>query len=313
MHHPGSRIAVVALAAMTVASAACGGGERRAATGDTTRGQRAANTAHPTARDDFGDTLVLATSPRRIISLNPATTELFFVLGAGERLVGRTHFDLYPAAAQAVPDLGNGMQPNVEAVLGARPDLVVLYASNDNRDAAARLRAAGVQTLTLRVDRIADFRRTVMTLGAVLGDTSSARVVVDSVTATLERVRTATQGARRPTTFWKAWDSPVIAIGGGSFLTELVTIAGGTNIYGADPRPSLDVTIEDVVRRDPDVVLAGPESAARMRAAPAWRALRAVREGRVRIVDTLLVGRPGVRLGEAAVSLARLLHPGAVE
>jgi len=104
----------------------------------------------------------------------------------------------------------------------------------------------------------------------------------------------------------------VIAIGGGSFLTELVEIAGGRNIYGDDPRPSLDVTIEDVVRRDPDVVLAGPESAKRMRAAPAWRALRAVRDGRVLIVDTMLVGRPGVRLGEAAVSLARLLHPGAV-
>ena len=308
MHQPGSRITVVAIATMLATSLACGAGS-----GDTARDSATqapvAGPAQPPIRDDFGDTLRLASPPRRIISLNPATTELFFTLGAGDRLVGRTHFDLYPDAAKAVPDLGNGMQPNVEAVLGARPDLVVLYASNDNRDAAARLRSAGVQTLTLRVDRIADFRRTVMTLGVVLGDTLAARAVVDSVSATLERVRLATQGARRPTAFWKAWDSPVIAIGGGSFLTELVDIAGGTNIYGDDARPSLDVTIEDVVRRDPDVVLAGPESAARMRTAPAWRALRAVREGRVLIVDTMLVGRPGVRLGEAAVSLARLLHP----
>jgi iron complex transport system substrate-binding protein len=181
-----------------------------------------------------------------------------------------------------------------------------------NRDAATRLHSAGVPTLTLRVDRIADFRRAVMTLGRLVGDTTSARVVVDSVDRTLARVRAATQAAVRPTAFWKAWDSPVIAIGGGSFLTELVDIAGGRNVYGDDPRPSLDVTIEDVVRRDPDVVLAGPESASRMRAAPAWRALRAVRDGRVLIVDTVLVGRPGVRLGEAAVSLARLLHPGSI-
>ncbi len=263
-------------------------------------------------RDDFGDTLVFARAPQRIVSLNPATTELFFALGAGGRLVGRTRYDLYPAAALAVPDLGNGMRPNLEVVLGARPDLVVLYASNENRDAASRLRAAGVPTLTLRIDSIAQFRRAVVTLGRVLGDTMAARTLVDSVDRTLARVRTATQGAVRPATFWKAWDSPVIAIGGGSFLTELVDIAGGRNIYGDDPRPSLDVTIEDVVRRDPDIVLAGPESAARMRAAPAWRALRAVREGRVLIVDTTLVGRPGVRLGEAAVSLARLLHPGSL-
>ena len=263
-------------------------------------------------RDDFGDTLTLRAPARRIVSLNPATTELFFALGAGGRLVGRTHFDLYPPAAQAVPDLGSALPPNVESVLGASPDLVLLYASDSNREPAARLHAAGVPTLTLRIDHIADFRRAVEILGRVVGDTARATVVADSVSRTLERVRTAMQGKPRLTAFWKAWDSPVIAIGGGSFLSELVDIAGGKNIYGDDSRPAFDVTIEDVVRRDPDVVFAGPESGERMRAAPAWRALRAVRDGRILIVDTMLVGRPGVRLGEAAVSLARLLHPGSL-
>ena len=304
MHHRiSSFVAIVAALALL----ACGPRDA-----SVVRDSAGGRVAQAVIRDDFGDTIVFARAPQRIVSLNPATTELFFALGAGGRLVGRPRYDLYPAAALAVPDLGNGMRPNLEVVLGARPDLVVLYASNENRDAATRLRAAGVPTLTLRIDSIAQFRRAVVTLGRVLGDTMAARTLVDSVDRTLARVRTATQGAVRPATFWKAWDSPVIAIGGGSFLTELVDIAGGRNIYGDDPRPSLDVTIEDVVRRDPDVVLAGPESATRMRAAPAWRALRAVREGRVLIVDTTLVGRPGVRLGEAAVSLARLLHPGSL-
>jgi iron complex transport system substrate-binding protein len=304
--HHGSSIVVV-LAALALS--ACRGRDARAVSDDSTRAV-APITPVASIRDDFGDSVAIGSAPRRIVSLNPATTELFFALGAADRLIGRTSYDLYPAEALGVPDLGNGMRPNVEIVLGARPDLVVLYASNENRDAARRLRAAGIQTLTLRIDSIAQFRRAVITLGRVIGDTVAARTVVDSVDRTLERVRVATQGLARPATFWKAWDSPVIAIGGGSFLTELVNLAGGRNIYGDDPRPSLDVTIEDVVRRDPDVVLAGPESAARMRAAPAWRALRAVRAGRVLIVDTTLVGRPGVRLGEAAVSLARLLHPG---
>lgn len=327
MHHRASFSTVslatlAALAAMIVAVTACertgaspaADSRAAASTGTGAPEARGPDTAAPAAltRDDFGDTVRFGAAPRRIVSLNPATTELFFALGAGSQLVGRTHYDLYPDAALAVPDLGNGMRPNIEAVLGVRPDLVVLYASADNRDAATRFRAAGVPTLSLRVDRIADFRRTVRLLGAVLGRPEAARAVVDSVDRTLARVRTATAGRPRPATFWKAWDSPVIAIGGGSFLTELVEIAGGRNIYGDDPRPSLDVTIEDVVRRDPDVVLAGPESAARMRAAAAWRALRAVREGRVLIVDTTLVGRPGVRLGEAAVGLAHLLQPGVV-
>ena len=306
MHH---RTSLIAVAVAALASIGCRSRDTSIARDDSTRAEPNAVAA---MRDDFGDSVAIGRAPQRIVSLNPATTELFFALGADSRLVGRTRYDLYPAEALRIPDLGNGMRPNVEVVLGARPDLVVLYASNENRDAAARLRAAGVQTLTLRIDSIAQFRRAVLTLGRVLGDTAAAHAVVDSVSRTLERVRGATRNATRPATFWKAWDSPVIAIGGGSFLTELVDIAGGRNIYGDDPRPSLDVTIEDVVRRDPDVVLAGPESAARMRAAPAWQALRAVREGRVLIVDTTLVGRPGVRLGEAAVALARLLHPGSV-
>jgi len=300
--------ACVALAALVVAC-----GDARSRTTSAATDTAAANvTGAFVLRDDFGDTLTLRAPPRRIVSLNPATTELFFALGAGDRLVGRTHFDLYPPAAQAVQDLGSAIPPNVESVLGVRPDLVMLYASNSNRDAATRLHAAGVPTLTLRIDHIADFRRAVEILGRVLGDTVRATVVADSVRRTLERVQTAMQGKPRLTAFWKAWDSPVIAIGGGSFLSELVEIAGGKNIYGDDPRPAFDVTIEDVVRRDPDVVFAGPESGERMRTAPAWRALRAVREGHILIVDTMLVGRPGVRLGEAAVSLARLLHPGSL-
>lgn len=310
MHRRASLVIVVAAVVSAVALSACGNDRRATSARDTTAAasDKATSTSQ-TIRDDFGDTISLRTSPRRIVSLNPATTELFFALGAGDRLVGRTHFDVHPPAAIAIPDLGNGMQPNVESVLGARPDLVVLYASNVNRDAATRLHSAGVATLTLRSDHIADFRRTVEIFGRILGDTIAARVLIDSVDRTLTRVKTATQGAPKPTVFWKAWDSPVIAIGGGSFLSELVDIAGGRNIYGDDPRPAFDVTIEDVVRRDPDVVLAGPESRQRMTATPAWRALRAAREGHVLVYDTILVGRPGVRLGEAAVSIARLLHP----
>ena len=264
------------------------------------------------AADDFGDTLLLREPPRRIVSLNPPTTEVLFAIGAGERLVGRTTYDRWPEAALALPDLGGGLRPNVEAVLAARPDLVVLYASDDNRDAARRLRAAGVATAAFRVDRIADFRRVTLALGALTGDSAAARVLVDSVGATIARVRAATQARPRPTVFWPLYDQPLLATGGGSFLNELIDVAGGRNIYGFMPEPSPRITMEDLLQRDPDVVLLSPESRARYLADPRWRALRAVREGRVVAVDTTLVLRPGPRLGEAARSLALLLHPGVV-
>ena len=263
--------------------------------------------------DDFGDTLLLPAAPRRIVSLNPSTTELLFAIGAGGRLVGRTTYDRWPEAALALPDLGPGLRPNVEGVLAARPDLVLLYASDDNRDAARRLRAAGVATAAYRVDKIADFRRVTLALGALTGDSAAARVTVDSVGATIARVRTATASLPRPTVFWPLYDQPLLATGGGSFLNELIELGGGSNIYGFLPEPSPRITVEDLLKRDPDVILLSPESRARYVADPRWKALRAVRENRLLAVDTTVVYRPGPRLGEAARSVARLLHPGAVE
>jgi ABC-type Fe3+-hydroxamate transport system substrate-binding protein len=263
--------------------------------------------------DDFGDTLRPRAAPRRIVSLNPSTTELLFAIGAGARVVGRTTDDQWPVAARAVPDLGPGLRPNVEAVLAARPDLVLLYASDDNRDAARRLRVAGVATAAYRVDRIADFRRATIALGALTGDSLAARATVDSVDATIARVRTATAALSRPTVFWPLYDQPLLATGGGSFLNELIDIAGGRNIYGFLPEPSPRITVEDLLTRDPDVILLSPESRARYVADPRWRALRAVRTDRLLAVDTTVVYRPGPRLGEAARSIAVLLHPGAVK
>ncbi len=263
-------------------------------------------------RDDFGDPVRIGVAPTRIVSLNPATTEILFTLGAGSRLIGRTKYDLWPDSARLIPALGDGIRPNVEVVLGTHPDLVLLYASQDNRPAAERFRSAGVNTLSLKIDHIADFRRTVSLLGAILLDSARARTVIDSVQNTLDRVQAATKGSSRPTVFWHIWDAPLITIGAGSFMNELVDIAGATNVYADIKGPSAEISLEDVARRDPDFILAGPVGAKQIRSDPRWRIVRAARDKKIFVVDTLLVARPSVRLGEAAVSLTKLFHPGKV-
>ena len=298
---------------LAIAPLASGCGERRAAPGDARGSDSAAPSDARERSDDFGDPISTpAAAPRRIVSLNPTTTELLFAIGAGSRVVGRTRWDSWPDSARLVPDLGDGLRPNVEAVLATRPDLVVLYASADNRAAADQLRSAGVSTLALKIDRIEGFRRAVALLGAATNERARARTVVDSVDRTLDRVRRATAGLARPTVFWHVWDAPLITIGAGSYMSELVDIAGGRNVYADLPDPSPRIAMEDLLHRDPDVILAGPAGAREIAANPAWRPLRAVREGRVMALDTALVGRPSVRLGEAAVAIAALLHPGAL-
>jgi iron complex transport system substrate-binding protein len=260
-------------------------------------------------RDDYGRDVRLGAAPQRIVSLNPATTELLFALGAGSRVVGRTQYDLWPDSARLVPSVGAGMQPNLEAVFARQPDLVVMYAGGSDRGAAERLTAAGVATAAFRMDKIRDFARVTMLLGQLIGDTVRARIVVDSVTGTLDRVQRATAPLPHPTVFMHVWEKPLMAIGGGSFLSELVAIAGGRNIYDSIPSPSPVITFEDLLQRNPDIVLVGPIERQRMLANAQWHTLPAVQKGRVLAYDTNLVARPSVKLGEAAVFLARLFHP----
>ena len=260
-------------------------------------------------RDDFGAPVDTAARATRIVSLNPATTEILFAIGAGSAVVGRSEWDQWPPAAREVPAVGPGLRPNVEAVLARRPDLVVVYGSEDNRAAAERLGAAGVRVLALKVDRIEHVTRALRLLGALTGRSAQGDSAARALTAQLDSVRLSTAGLERPRVFWHIWSQPVITIGSGSYLHELLTIAGGDNVYGDLAAVSPPVTLEDVVRRDPDVVLAGPENAAILRSDARWQAVRAVREGHIAVVDTNLVARPSVMLAAAAAHMAALLHP----
>jgi len=291
------------IGALSIVLCACGGSKQ------ATR----VSSALP-ERDDFGDSVVVDAShrPARIVSLNPTTTEILFAIGAGSRVVGRSTYDVFPGEAKSVTDVGMPLRPNVEAVLAVHPDLVILYASADNRPATQRFQQAGVRTLALKIDSIAQFERDTRLLGRLTGDSALAYTLVDSVAATLDRVQAATKSLPRPTVFIPTWDRPLIAIGGGSFLSQLLDIAGARNIYEDVAAPSAVVTIEDVAKRAPDYVMTSPSAAPTIGTDPKWRALSAVRQKHVLVYDTLLVGRPSVTLGAAARSLADLLHPGAV-
>lgn len=260
-------------------------------------------------KDDFGDAFEVGVPTPRIVSLNPTTTELLFAIGAGSRLVGRTTYDHYPEAARKIADLGPGLRPNIEAILAVHPSLVLLYASQDNRDAAAKLRAAGVRTAAFRIDKLSDFDRVTRILGRIVGDDYTAAATVDSVRKTLQHVQSISALLKHPRVFWPLWDSPLLSVGRGSYLNELIAIAGAENVFDDLLPPSPSVTFEELVKRDPDYVLTGPASRAKIMADPKWQALRAVREGHVLVVDTTIMIGPSVRVGSSAVSLARLLHP----
>jgi ABC-type Fe3+-hydroxamate transport system substrate-binding protein len=285
--------------------------QSRTGRADSTRlAARGERPATPADTDDFGTPLPTdASFAERVVSLNPTATEVIFAIGAETRLVGRSRWDEHPEGAQRIEAVGDGIRPNIETVLQKRPTLVILYATAENRAAADAFAQAGIRTLALRVDHIAQFVSLTRRLGVALGASSRAEDVVDSVQRTLDAVRTITQRATVRTVAWPLWQQPVMVVGRGSYLDELLEIAGGRNVFHDFETPSPVVSVEEIARRNPEALVATAKTRAELEAKPSWRAIRAVREAHWIVDDPAVTGRPSVVLGMAAVALARALHP----
>lgn len=257
--------------------------------------------------DDAGRTVALAAPARRIVSLAPSSTELLFAIGAGAQVVGRTTWCRYPAAALAVPVVGDGLDPNIEAVAARHPDLVVLYRSPSNESAVAQLTRLDIPAVILRQDRIADVAGDARALGRLTGHVSSA----DSLAAALVAVATAPAPPARTSIAFVVWDNPPMVIGAGSFLDELATLAGARNVFHDLPGASATVSLETLASRNPAWIAVIEDSAGGAPPAfagrPEWRVIPAVRARRFIHLRGDLFGRPSPRAAEAVATLRALL------
>jgi iron complex transport system substrate-binding protein len=259
--------------------------------------------------DDAGDTVSVAAPARRIVSLIPATTELLFAIDAGPAVVGRTAWCDYPPAASEVPNLGDGINPNVEAILATQPDLVLLYNSAQHAGPARRLRDLGIPALRLNTDALSDVGRVARLLGGITGHGRAA----DSMTAVFDTAlasATVVATTHRLKVLLLVWEQTPMTIGRGSFLHELVERAGGENLF-ADVKASAGVvSIEAVAARDPDLIFTTGAAAPSFAERPEWRVVRAVRERRFLNVTGSEFERPGPRSPAAIKVLARRLRQG---
>ena len=256
--------------------------------------------------DDAGDTLRLAVPARRVVSLIPASTELLFALGAGSAVVGRTSYCDFPAAAKAVPDLGDGIKPNIEAVIASRPDLVILYNSGQNAAVAGRLRELGVAAVRINTDALSSVPRLSRMLGRLTGRPAAA----DSLAAVFDTALTSATrqtGPRRPKVLLLVWEQPPMTIGRGSFLSELVERAGGENLFADVSASSGVVSIEAVAARNPELIFTTVEGPSAFANRPEWQIVPAVREHRFLHVTGSEFNRPSPRAPQAIRQLSARL------
>ncbi|MFQ5538248.1 MAG: ABC transporter substrate-binding protein [Gemmatimonadota bacterium] len=259
----------------------------------------------PFVEDDLGRKVPLTPFRRRVISLVPSMTETLVAMGAVDLLVGRTDFDVSPMLKN-FPSVGGGLAPNLEILTRLHPDLVVVWAKGRMTGEVPRMEAHGATVYAMRVESTEDFRRHARKIGKLIGRATAADSLVRAVDEELELVAAAVRSSARPEVLYVIWPDPLTTTGGGTFIDSLIATAGGRNVFSDLPRSWPVVSLEEVVFRNPSVVILPDHHGGRE---AGWRFLAILSEARVIEVDGNLFSRPGPRMGLAARRLSEALHP----
>ncbi len=246
--------------------------------------------------------------PARIITMAPNLTEIVFSLGVGERLVAVSEYSDYPPAARALPRAGGFINPDIERVVAYEPDLVIL------RDYSTRLeeklRAFSIPVLRVRDESISDIMVAIRNIGEALGTEPEATRLMAAIEEDLEQFRRRPEPAHRPRVLLVTGRSPgtlqdLYAPGNGTFLHEMIHLAGGENLFGDSKIPYPKLSKEEIIARDPEVIVEPVSATSYSGARPdleLWKglsSLSAVRFGRLHLLEGDYILIPGPRIGQA--------------
>jgi iron complex transport system substrate-binding protein len=256
---------------------------------------------------------------RRVISLVPAVTEMLFAIGAGDAVVGVSSFDTFPPEVLTRPRVGALVDPDFERILTLRPDLVVVYGSQE--DLMRRLERASIPYYRYRHAGLDGVMSTMRELGSRVGRRDAANREAARLEAELAAVRASVSARPRPRTAVLFGREPgelrgIYASGGIGFLHDLLELAGGENVFADVKRENLQATAELLLTRAPEVIV-------EIRTASGWTpdrisleravwnrlpSLPAVRSGRIHFLTDDAISIPGPRVAASARNLAATLH-----
>ena len=254
--------------------------------------------------DDAGRELQFAAPVGRVISLSPHLTELLFAIGAGDRIAATVRGSDYPAAALNLPQIGDAAGLDFERILAMRPDLVLAWSSGNRSVDVARLRELGLRVLELEPRRLEDIPRHLRLLGRLADRGAQAQAVATDFERRIAALRARYERRSNVSVLFEIWHQPLFTVNRDHIISHVLELCGGRNIFDSLPRLAQEVSIEQVLALNPDVIVVGSEAAD---AGPGnWAVfpwMRAVQEGNVFAVSADAITRQTPRLAEAAQSL----------
>ena len=262
-------------------------------------------TAAVSVSDDTGTDVVLPRPAQRIVSLAPHATEMLFAAGAGGAIVGVVAHSDWPAAARALPRVGDAAALDLERIASLRPDLVVAWPYTAPPQLAA-LRAQKVAVFVSDPKSIAGIADDIEKLGTIAGTRDIANASAGALRARLADLKERHAGGARLRVFYEVWNEPLYTIGGRHLISQAIGVCGGENVFAALRIPAPSVTVEAVVAAAPDVIVGGDDSGKRPPWLDDWKrwpSIPAVRDGNLYGAAGDLLHRPGPRFVDGVAAL----------
>jgi iron complex transport system substrate-binding protein len=263
--------------------------------------------------DVLGRRVSLNAIPQRIVSLSPGVTEILFAIGAGPQVVGVTEYCNYPPETASRAKVGgfSGITVNVEQIVVLKPELVIVSGEMHER-IISLLDGLGIKSFAVEPSTFTQVYATIETIGRLTGHEADAARVVADMRAKITRAQARRGNQERPAVFWELTDDPLMSTGGGTFINEAISLAGGKNIFEDLSERWPMVSTEQVLLRRPAWILAGddhgviidPQVLARR---PGWSSLPAVRDKHVALVSADMLYRYGPRLADAVLAISNIL------
>ncbi|MFH1488596.1 MAG: cobalamin-binding protein, partial [Pseudomonadota bacterium] len=262
----------------------------------------------------MGRKVVLKEPPRRILPLAPSLTEILYFLGLGDKVVGVTQFSYFPPEADLKPKVGSYIHLNVERIISLSPDLVIGTADGNRPDVVGLLEQAGIPVFIINPRNIRQIVETIAQLGKVCGIAEKGTRLAGSLTVRINRVLEKTSSRAKPLVFLQINIKPIMTVNKNTFHNDLIWTAGGINMARDEPVAYPRISIEEIIRRKPEVIIiSSMQRGGRFEEARRewlkWPLIPAVRNNRVHLIESDLIDRPSPRIIKGLEKMADMIHP----
>ena len=276
--------------------------------------------------DDDGYVTTLTAVPAKIASLAPSNTQMLFAVGAGDKVVGMTDFDDYPYDFQSwinvyhnMTSVGGYGDVNMEAIATLNPDLILATTMNDDGETQA-LRDLGYKVLTIDPSSVNGVLQDILLVGRATGNDAKAATVINDINTKLNAIaaKVASLNQAKPTVYYEIWAEPLQSVGASSWVTDVISRAGGVNIFGNVTEAWPTVSAETVVSLNPDVIIlptnmgtgqAFQVTLEQVKARPGWDVVNALKNNRLYVIDQDTFAIFGPRIAEQVQTVAACLYP----